>query len=28
LGEKLKVRIKNISEDGKIYVSLKDARWD
>lgn len=26
LGEKLKVRIKNISEDGKIYVSLKDAR--
>jgi len=26
LGEKIKVKIKNISEDGKIYVSLKDAR--
>jgi predicted RNA-binding protein with RPS1 domain len=23
----LKVKIKNISNDGKIYLSLKDARW-
>ncbi len=28
IGERLKVKIKNISEDGKIYVSLKDARGD
>jgi len=26
LGERLRVKIKNISDDGKIYVSLKDAR--